>query len=177
MNVLTRIGVVAGVFILTALTACSSIDFNHDWDRDAAFGNYHTYGWLQRNQKQSYNTLIDKRIQAAVSEEMTARGLTLNAENPDILLTFHIGLQDKINVTDYGYRYSYDYWGWGNRSIDVYQYTEGTLVIDIVDANTKELVWRGSGTKTVDESSSPEKVEATINTAVAGILSKFPPPK
>lgn len=177
MKTLTRIGALACAAIFLTLTACSSIDFNHDWDRDAAFGNYHTYAWLQRNQKSSYDTLIDKRVLSAVDAELRERGLTLNAENPDILLTYHIGLQDKINVTDYGYRYSYDYWGWGNRSIDVYQYTEGTLVLDIVDAATKELVWRGSATKTVDESASPEKVDATIQSAVAGILSKFPPPK
>ena len=170
----------AGVLAL----ACSSMSFNSDWDRDADFGSYSTYAWLEQEsdpasgsaqQARQQNSLLAKRVRSAVDHQMTQKGFTVNVDSPDLLLVFHTGLQDKVNVTDYGYRYSYDYWGWGGRDIDVYQYTEGTLIVDMIDRNTKELVWRGSATATVDESASTEKREETITKAIMGILENYPP--
>ncbi len=164
--------------------ACSSMSFNHDWDRDADFASYRTYAWLdQSNDPASgnaqlarrQNSLLTKRVRTAADVELGQKGLTINTDSPDLLLVFHTGLQDKVNVTDYGYRYSYDYWGWGGRNIDVYQYTEGTLIIDMIDRNTHELVWRGSATATMDEQASSQKREETIAKAVMGILEKYPP--
>ena len=67
---------------------------------------------------------------------------------------------------------------YGGRQIDVYQYTQGTLVIDIVDAKTKTLVWRGSATGTVDgQQRSPEEMQQRVNNVVAQIMANFPPKK
>jgi hypothetical protein len=160
------------------------MSFNHDWDRDADFSGYSTYAWLaQPNDPatgnaavaQRQNSLLTKRVRSSTDEQMGQLGFTINIDSPDLFLVFHTGVQDKVNVTDYGYRYSYDYWGWGGRDIDVYQYTEGTLIIDMIDTNTKELVWRGSATATVDPSNSAEKREAQLDKAVRGILENYPP--
>jgi len=164
--------------------ACSSMSFNSDWDRDADFASYSTYAWLEQEadqasgnaaQAQQQNSLLAKRVRTAADYEMGRKGFTVDTNNPDLLLVFHTGLQDKVNVTDYGYRYSYDYWGWGGRDIDVYQYTEGTLIIDMIDHNTKELVWRGSATATVDAGASSQKREEKIGKAITGILESYPP--
>jgi len=174
--------------ILFAVLAagCSSMEFNHDWDRDANFSSYSTYAWLNVptntvggsvKTARTKNTLLDKRIKSAVDREMKAKGLTVDTESPDLLAAYHVGVEDKVNVTDWGYRYSYDYWGWGGRNIDVYQYTEGTLIVDLIDAQTKELVWRGAATATLDENPSPEKADARIQQAVEGILANYPPHK
>ena len=52
---------------------------------------------------------------------------------------------------------------------------EGTLIIDMIDASTKQLVWRGSATGVLDENPSPEKVTQNVNNAVAAILAQYPP--
>ena len=172
------------LLVVVLTMGCSSMSFNHDWDRDADFPNYRTYAWLDQQADpatgnaqtaRAQNSLLAKRIRNAVDSELQRKGLAVNTGSPDLLRLYHTGLQDKVNVTDWGYRYSYDYWGWGGRDIDVYQYTEGTLIIDMIDFNTKDLVWRGSATATVDGGTSPEKAEEKIGKAVTGILENYPP--
>ena len=64
-------------------------------------------------------------------------------------MTYHVGAQDKVDVQSWGYGYGYGpgryhgTWG-GGGGIETYNYTEGTLIIDIVDASSKQLVWRGT---------------------------------
>ena len=170
----------------TRRAGCSSISVNYDYDTSASFTGYRTYGWLGgEGQVPATGSgaalsgdLLDKRIHDAVEYEMGQRGITRDAESPDVLVKYHIGAQDKVQVTDWGYRYSDYYWGYGGRQIDVYQYTQGTLVIDIVDAKTKTLVWRGSATGTVDgQQRSPEEMQQRVNNVVAQIMANFPPKK
>ena len=108
-------------------------------------------------------------------EQEQERGITMS-DNPDLLVVYHIGTQEKIQVTDWGYRYSDYYWGYGGRQIDVYQFTEGSLVIDLVDAETTNLVWRGTGTGVVDQDQkSPEEMQARANEVINKIMKSFPP--
>jgi hypothetical protein len=68
------------------------------------------------------------------------------------------------------------YYGWGApSSVDVYQYKEGTLIVDVVDAKTKQLVWRGFATGTVDPDAKPEQRERKLNDAIAQMMAQFPP--
>ena len=53
----------------------------------------------------------------------------------------------------------------------------GTLIVDLVDASQKQLVWRGTATKTLDPSSSPEQKQASLQKALDEMFEKFPPPK
>jgi hypothetical protein len=98
--------------LLLAVVAagCSSMDFNHDWDRDADFPSYSTYAWLNvpttavgdAQTARRKNTLLDKRIKSAVDAEMKTKGFSIDAESPDLLAVYHVGVQDKVNVTDWG---------------------------------------------------------------------------
>lgn len=182
MRTITRMTLVA--ILLAALAGCSSITVNHDYDSEADFTTYRTFGWMPRSgqapgtaaEAKTMSDLLDRRIRNAVEGELTARGLTLSDAQPDLEVVYHVGAQDKIQVTDWGYRYSDYYWGYGGRQIDVYQYTEGTLVIDLVDAAADNLVWRGSGTGVVDNTQrSPEEMQDRMNEIVAKIMQSFPP--
>jgi hypothetical protein len=161
----------------------SSISTSYDYDVNARFEDYRTYDWAPvpetapKNAKQAMqrNDLLDKRIRNAVDARLAEKGLTRDTKSPDLLVVYHLGIEDKVQVTDWGYRYSDYYWGYGGRDIDVYNYKEGTLMIDLVDANTHQLVWRGAAQKPLDEKSSPEKAEQTINNVVGKILSQYPP--
>ena len=166
------------------VVGCSSISTNYDYDRDADFGSYGTFAWYElpanaptdARQAQQRNDLLDKRIKNAVSAELEKKGMTLVTNNPDVYLVYHTGIEDKVNVTDWGYSYSDYYWGYGGRDITVTNYQQGTLIIDFIDAREKELVFRVSGQKTLDSSPpSPEKQEKTIRKAVEAMLSLYPP--
>jgi hypothetical protein len=126
---------------------------------------------------QQQNTLLDQRIRRAVDDQLKLKGLKQDASDPDLLIVYHTGLEDKVNVTDWGYTYGSYYWGWGGRSIDVYQYQEGTLIVDLINARTDMLAWRGWATKTLADNPSPEQVEHTINTVIERIFSSYPPQK
>ena len=93
-----------------------------------------------------------------------------STSTPDLLVAYHLGIKDKIDVSSWGYGYG-RWGGWGGGNLDVRQYKEGTMIIDLVDASTRELVWRGIG-KGVVGSGSPE---TKIREAVTEILSNYPP--
>ena len=123
----------------------------------------------------AHNTLLDKRIKSQVNAVLAEKGMSVRSDSPDMLAAYHVGVKDKVQVTDWGYRYSDHYWGWGGRDIDVSNYEEGTLIIDFVDAQTKELVWRGAGSVALDSSTDPQKSEELIRKVVGKILSQYPP--
>ena len=170
---------------LLMVSGCgSSISVNHDYDVNAPFADYRTYDWIPLPEAKpgnastavQRNDLLDKRIKNALGDALLDKGLAPNTNSPDILVVFHVGVQDKVQVTDWGYRYSDYYWGWGGREIDVYNYKEGTLIIDFIDAKTKNLIWRGAGKKALDDGKqSPEKSDKIIRSVVGKIMSKYPP--
>jgi hypothetical protein len=163
---------------------CSSISVRHDFDTQADFTAYQTYAWLQQpttavgdaEAAQRTNTLLDKRIKRAVDAELAAKGMKPSAENPDLLVIYHTGLDRKVDVQDWGYSYPrYPYGGWYGGQVDVYEYDEGTLIVDLIDAESDQLVWRGTATKVIDETASPEKREANLNEVVTRLFADYPP--
>lgn len=167
-------------------TGCSQYDINYDYDVESDFATYRTYSWIPIAINQGStnattaaqsNTLLDSRIRSAVNTNLAAKGFTKNDENPDILVVYHTGMQNKVEVTDYGYTYAGSYWGWAGNDVDVYNYTEGTLLVDLVDAKTKKLAWRGSASGVVEPGNSPEKITENINNVVEQIFANYPPKK
>jgi len=163
--------------LMAVAVGCSSISVNYDYDSEANFASYQTYAWVEQEQSPTGSDLLDKRIRGAVDTQLAAKGFRQESTNPDILVVFHVGTQDKIDVTDWGYTYQrYGYGGWGGgRQVDVYQYTEGTVIVDLIDAGSSQLVWRGSATKTIDSNPSPERMEKNINDAMAQVFKRYPP--
>jgi hypothetical protein len=165
--------------LLTGLAGCSTMSVDYDFDTEVDFQQLQTFTWIDTAPQYGQDTsgLVLKRIQNAIGGELAARNMRESAEQPDVLVAYHLGAKDKIQVTDWGYSYSSYYWGRGGQRIDVYSYTEGQLIIDLVDARTKELVWRGSGTKVINQGKkSPEELQAAIDEAVNKIMANFPPP-
>ena len=167
------------------LAACASgPTVKSDYDHQANFAQYQTFGYMSPlgTDKAGYNTLLTERLKSAARGQMEMRGYTYSATNPDLLLNFGAKLQQQTEVTPgmapmgpyYGYRAGfYGGWpgyGWGD---DVYQYTEGTLNIDLVDARRKQLVWEGVA---VGEVQNPDSANTSQNVdkAVAQIFAKYP---
>jgi len=169
---------------LLLLAGCgTSISTNYDYDVNARFADYKTFDWQpapkvepgNANQARQNNDLLDKRIKSNVEAVLNDKGMSRNTNTPDIRIVYHTGLQDKVQVTDWGYRYSDAYWGWGGRDVDVYNYEEGTLIIDFIDVATSQLVWRGAGKVALSSSSGPSADDELVRKVVGKILSKYPP--
>lgn len=159
------------------VAGCSTVEVNYDYDKEADFSKYKSYAWMPPPpQGRPSSDLVSERIERAVTNELGAKGFREDANAPDLLVLYHVGTKDKIQVTDWGYSYGSYYWGMGGRSVDVYEYEEGTLIVDLVDAGTKQLAWRGWGTTTIDRTKPPDQITAMVNDVVAAIMKKYPPP-
>jgi hypothetical protein len=183
-----------------ALSGCSSINVQTDWDRGADFSQLRTWSFAPEPQKETgvaaidVDTLFTNRVRAAVSRVLPANGYTevdgaSEGVTPDFHVTFFPVVEDKTSVSTindhYGHGYAgphYGYhggWGYGPGGFGtqtvVDQYQEGTLVIDIMKSGRGELIWRGSGTARLKGSTSPEKQTALVNKAVEQIFAGFPP--
>ncbi|HEY9318843.1 MULTISPECIES: DUF4136 domain-containing protein [unclassified Achromobacter] len=167
------------------LAACASgPTVKGDYDHQADFAQYRTFGYMNPlgTDKAGYSSLLTERLKDATRGQMEMRGYAYSATNPDLLVNFSAKLQQKTQVTPapppmgpyYGYRSGfYGGWpgyGWGD---DVYQYTEGTLNIDLVDTRRKQLVWEGVA---VGEVQNPETAGSpqSVDKAVAEIFAKYP---
>ena len=169
-------------FLLIGLAACSSISTTSDYNPELDFTSYGTYsiynGIIKDSQLESVQ-LAKKRVLEAINNEMQKKGMTpADSTNASIIIFAHAGTTEKMNVTDYGYGYG-GWWGPNpyGRNIDVSYYTQASLVIDFVDNEKDELVWRGVGTAALQDQGTPEERQAFIDEAVAKILSQYPPVK
>lgn len=179
-----RIALVPALVIVGLLSACSSgPTIRSDYDHSADFAQYRSFGFMSPlgTDKAGYSTLLTERLKTATRGQMEMRGYTYTEQSPDLLINFNAKLQEKTQVTPaapigpyYGYRAGfYGGWpgyAWGN---DVYQYTEGTLNIDLIDAKRKQLVWEGVSVGVINDkeaATSSQNVEASV----AQIFQKYP---
>ncbi len=162
--------------ILAVSTGCSTIRVETDFDPDADFASLKTYKWIEHTKKTDSEMMKDPLIRThvinAVENEMDAKGYfkAVN-ENPDFLIAFYAGSRKKVDVTHYHYRYG----RWGRlrgRDISVRKYKEGTLIVDIIDARTKQLAWRGWAVSVLH---GRENAAEDIQASVKKMLHRYPP--
>jgi hypothetical protein len=160
--------VAAASLMLTAPVLAQ--DVSYDYDRTTDFTQLKTYAWVDgSNLKDELN---HKRIVDAIDTQLRAKGMTRVqvSDNPDVLVAYHASFNRDLEINGYGgYR-----WGPGLRSARVEQVTVGTLVVDLVNAKTKTIVWRGVARKDLDPDASPEKRDKNINKAAQKLFKNYP---
>lgn len=166
----------AGLIMIALQAGCSGITVETDFDRDTDFSVYRTYQWVKHDMESDRglmnDPLVRKHVRRAVETELAARGYQLETGgNPDFLIAWHIGTKKKIDVDHYYYRYGRR-GRWGGHDVRVNRYREGTLIIDIVDAAEKELVWRSHAVSVLH---GRERASDDINRIVEKIMERFPP--
>lgn len=163
---------------LLALTvaACNPIYTSYDWDKEADFTQYKTYTWYEREQTkpqdaqqaQMMNPLMITRIQNEVDKALKEKGMQKVDEGPDVWVNYTLGSVGRTEISQTGYGY-----GFGTTSVrDI---TEGTLLIDLIDARSNKLVWRGIAENAHREDASPQEINDTIDKAVAKVMKEYPP--
>ncbi len=170
------------LFLLLVLSifvsSCSTVKVATDYDSEVNFNQYKSYAFYKPGiDKADISDLDKKRILRAIESEMNAKGYT-KSSNPDILVSIFTKSREKVNINQsnnfngyFGYR---PWFNNINRDVNVSQYTEGTLFIDFIDKQKKELVWQGIGTGAL-KMSSKEKKDERIKEFVKEIISKYPP--
>src|SRR5437879_1626473 len=148
-----RIRIAALVLLLAATAAAFGQEVRTDYDHHADFSNYKTYSWAK---VETSNSIWDSRVKDDVDKELQARGLTQVPSGGDISLVAVATTREKPTLETY-YTGGFGGWGWrgfggdGMATTTVENYKEGTLVLDMFDANTKKLLWRGNSTDTLSD--------------------------
>ena len=172
--------IVCLLMIIGLMIGCATVyDVKYDYDKLTDFEALKTYDWMDVPVDATLDTLTIERIKNAVDNELLAKGLKRSYDNPDFLIAEHTGSKEKVQVNDWGYSYSsygrYRGGYWGPRNVTTYEYEEGWLILDFVDAESKNLIWRGTAKAEVQNVDTPEKSETLIKKAVEKILEKYPP--
>lgn len=173
------------VLALTFLASCSSVRVVSDYDRQADFNTYKSYAFYKTGiDKAQISDLDKKRILRAIENELGSRGF-VKSENPDVLISIFTKERERVDVynNNFGWGYGGFYnpwlwgpgWGWGWGGNNVSTSTEGSLYIDVIDANKKELVWQGRGVGTLNNTRNIDKKEERIREFVSQILKEYPP--
>jgi len=162
------------------IVGCSSITVNQDYDPAYDFAKLKTFGFIPISAEAGIDQLSADKLGNAIKNELIAKGYKL--ETPaDFGIALMFSQQTKTNIQSYGYGYGYGGWGragmYGTGGVDVTQYQQGTLIIDIIDMSQQKLIWRGTGSGTMSDSPSVETRTENINNAVNQILAQFPPGK
>jgi hypothetical protein len=160
-------------------TAAFAVTVKSDYDKNADFSKYKTFALKKGTDAPT--PFAQERITSAVKNELKARGMT-ESDSPDVFVYTHtkVSTEKRVDVTSFGYG-GYPGWGgwggsFGTSTAMVTDVPMGTVVVDIVDAKTNELVWRGMGSDTLLTNPTPEKSEKRINKGIAKLFTKYPVP-
>ena len=138
-----------------------SYDYNNNFD----FESLKTFGWLPLKDKEQTSQLVEERIKRAVNNDLQSKGYKMVADNPDFLILAKAGTR-----TDTWTGGGYHRGGWAT------QIESGTLLLEFIDAESNNLIWRGNSSAVLDYNLTPEKLNKLAEAIVQDILKKFPPP-
>ncbi len=166
--------------ILIFLTSCSAVRVQTDYNNKIDFKPYKTFAFYKTGiDKAPISDLDKKRIMRAIEGELLLKGMT-KSKTPDVLVSLFTKSRERVNINNnnaglgFGYG-AWNPWMWrGGNQLNVNQYTEGTLFVDIIDASKKELIWQGIGSGIL-KAKNVEQKEERIKEFVKEILSKYPP--
>ena len=168
------------------LAGCASgPDVRADYDRSVDFGQYRTFGFVTEAGPDAgdFKSLSTQMMQNAAAREMESRGYTRSA-NPDLVINFKGQLEEKVDVEStpapmYGPGWGYGGWygapwgGWGGTEVTTRRYNVGTLVMDVVDREKRQVVFQGVISGVVTKEMQQNR-EAAINRAVEHIFAQYP---
>lgn len=175
------------LLIATAVLLLAACAKTPDWDYDksANFSNYKTFAWmpsasLTKNvNNYQISGLMEKRVREAVNNELQKQNMQLvDVAQADVLINYHASVDTKIDVdtVNIGYGARWNYWNMGyNTQTTTREYEVGTLIIDVIDSASKQLIWRGAKEGRLKKNQTPEQRTQVVNETVANILSNFPP--
>ena len=148
------------------------------YDKTADFGAYRTFNFVSpiATDTLGYSTLVTQALKNAVVREMQDRGYVLSG-SPDLLIDISAKLEQRQALHSGGSYYGYRtglYSPWVNYShVYAYDYSQGTVNIDLVDARRRQMVWEGVGIGEISEEKLADR-ERAITDAVADIFVKYP---
>jgi hypothetical protein len=144
-----------------------------DYDRTADFTRYKTYSW---EKVQTQDALWVDRIKSAVNADLAAKGWTEVPSGGDVAIVAIEMTRNQQSLNTFydgfggGWRWG---GGFGDSTTTVDTYKVGSLVVDLFDARTKNLIWRGSASDTLSDKS--DNNIKNLDKGVRKMFEHFPP--
>ena len=176
------LGIAMAIFSVVTLTGCAAhVTVSSHVERGLDLSRYRTFDWGPADALPAGDARLDKnpffedRVLGAIEKGLAARGFALaTAEAPDLLIHYHANISRRIHVNHADS--AYGYCSQADCPPQIVEYEAATLVLDIVDARTKTLIWRGWAQNNVDEMlNNPGRMAKTVEDAVARMLLRLPP--
>lgn len=171
----------AGVLTLAGmvLPACATMSVSSHVERGLDFTRYHTWNWAPPDALPETDARLDSaffqdHLQGAVEKEFARRRIDrVESDPPDLLVHYHANVSPRIDVnrtnSDAGACYD------ENCSVRVLESEVGTILVDVLDARTGRLIWRGWAQTNVESAlDNPRQLEDRINEAVTAMFKQFP---
>jgi hypothetical protein len=163
---------------LSASGCATKIQVDTNYDPQHEFSNYRNYAWYDRVDAPSQ--VVENRIRNAIEAALTAQGYSRveSGDQADFLLSFSAVAEQAIRPDSISSGMGYRRSGWGHSTFTAggfREYTKGTLIIDIIEPATKNLVWRAVSSAVLYPGSSEEDKNRLVSETVAAMLDKFPP--
>jgi len=168
--------------MLIVLIGCASLKVSHDYDPGVDFTALKTFDWIPISEQMGASELTVKKIMGAVNNQLQAKGLTMDASNPDFLIGMQLSGKTSYGGSlgvgaSVGIPVGKGYINVGGGKSKAREKKEGSLVLDFISPESKSLIWRGTATSTIRPNASPQEQQDLINRAVSGMLEQFPPQK
>jgi len=165
------------VLLAIALMACAAApaqDVHYNFMPGTDFSKFHSYKWINIDNGAHPNQIVDAEIREAVDSQLAAKGLTKTEDDKaDLYVGYQIAVDKEKQWNAFGM--GGIRWGGGMGTATSSTIDIGTLVLDMYDPTTKQLVWTGNATKTIDPSSNEEKNQKRLDKAMEKLLKHFPP--
>ncbi|PWT89701.1 MAG: hypothetical protein C5B55_10900 [Blastocatellia bacterium] len=168
--------------ILLSVVAVTAQKVKVGSDPATDFSKYKTYAWDQG--AAGLNPYVNQMIIEAVDNAMAAKGIKKVASEPDLVVAAVVSTDSDLVMSNPSWAPSLNSISTGIAAApQSWPVTKGTLVVDISDAKTKNGVWRGTATHTLEHGPTGDKahdaksVAKPINKAVEKMFKQFPPKK
>ena len=141
-----------------------------NYNRSQSFSQYHTYAWAPDNANRIQNSILAQQAKSDIDNAMQGKGLQQvpESQNPDLILTASGGMKQQTSYQAWGMRGI----GGGMGRITPQQNVIGTMIVDLYDAKSKSLVWRGIAQNTL--SNNGDKNSKTVSKAVQKMFKQWP---
>lgn len=165
----TKFALCAMLVCLTSTIAFGqqvSVNYNHS----QSFSQFHTYAWGANNANQIQNSILAQVAQQDIDSAMQGKGLqkVQESQHPDLILTASGGMRQQTSYSAWGMRGI----GGGMGGITPEQSVEATLIVDLYNAKSQSLVWRGIGQDTL--SNNGNKNQQLVSKAVQKMFKQWP---
>jgi hypothetical protein len=173
-NKIIHSAVVAACLLLMAGSVTAQ-DVKYNFMPGTDFSKFHTYKWVVVPNATYPNQIVDTQIKDAINSQLSAKGLTsTDSDKADLYVAYQTSVDQQKQWNAYGMGGGWRFGG-GMASATSSTIDVGTLVVDMYDPSTKQLVWTGRATKTLNPSSNQEKNQKNLNNAMAKLLKNYPP--